>query len=268
MILNTHTYRTIKNALGFIPGAPSSSQLGEVMAAGWGFDSFHALKVGLHETETLLNRIPDRGDIYTDSMIERGQDMGIDREVSRSLALTMVLVQDGVLAVEMIEEFEELHGARAYRFDQTTQEWRDAVTAAMQILSEVAPGKAWILPLSNKIDWRHPDEDSDAMAKAMRVIDHDATEEPDIRLSRRYEDEEFYLTDKAQARGGHLPVTIAENVLAMCQHLLPDGAKALLLGPRGVVAVYEHFQICLVDYDHRDLQLQAPIMTLEGPEMI
>lgn len=268
MILNMYTYRTIKNALSLIPGAPGSAQLGELMAAAWDFRSFHALSLALQEVDEYLSNIPERADVNPELMIRRCAEMGIDHEVARSLALTMFLVQDADFAVEMMEEYEELRGARAYRFDQTTQQWRDTVRGAMSILSTAAPGRAWVLPLSGEIDWRHPVEASETLAKAMRVIEHDPLEDPDMLESRPYGDEEFDLTDQAAARGGYLPVTIAENVLGMCQNVLPDGMKALLLGPRGVVALYAQFEICLVEYDHRDLHLHAPIMTLEGPEMI
>lgn len=268
MILNMYTYRTIKNALALIPGAPGSSKLGELMAAAWEFPSYHALKAALEEVETRIAEIPDRAEIFADLLIERCEDMAIDREVARSLGATMLLVQDAEFAVEMMGEYDDLHGARAYRFDQTTEQWREAVTMAMRILSETAPGRAWILPLSNEIDWRHPDPDSQDIAHRMAVIDHDPLEEPDIRLVRPYRTEEFEMTDRAVDRGGYLPVTIAENVLGMCQQVMPEGAQWLLLGPRGVTVRYGHFDICLVDYDHRDLQLHAPIMTLEGPEMI
>lgn len=137
----------------------------------------------------------------------------------------------------------------------------------MAILAEAAPGLAWHLPLTEKLDWRHPSPDALDFAEFMRVIDRQPMEEPQIKDSRRYDVAEYEITDTAVARGGHLPVAIAENVMAMCQHLLPDGARHLILGPTGVVVKYEHFEICLVEYQHYDIMVHAPTLFLDGPEM-
>lgn len=265
MILNTHTYRTIKNALTLIPGAPSSAQLGEAMAAAWEFRSYHALNEHLSRVDTDLSEIPDRFDVHPDRMLRRLARLDVEPEPARSLALTMLLVQDGAFAVEMMEEFEELHGARAYRFDQTTPAWRETVTRAAEALAEHAPRKAWHLPLEDRLDWRHPDPDALDLSSALRVIPFG--EVPHLEDSRDLEAEEFEQTDRVTDQGGQLPVTIIENVLAMCQHLLPDGARHLLIGPTGVVVLYELFEICLVAYDHRERHLYPALYPADGPEM-
>lgn len=267
MILNTHTYRLIKNALTLVPGAPSSAQLGEAMAAAWEFRSYHQLKRHLDQVETDLSGIPPRLDVHPDRMIRRLVEMGVEPDACRSLALTMFLVQDGGFAVEMMGEFEELHGARAYRFDQTTPTWRAAVTLAAELLAEYAYGKAWHLPLEDRLDWRHPQPSALDLASALRVIPFtDAP--PRLEDSRERYEEEFEQTDKVVSQGGQLPVPVLENVLAMCQHLLPDGARHLILGPTGVVVLYDLFEICLVGYDHRERHLYPALYPGDGPAMI
>jgi len=266
MILNTHTYRTLKNALTLIPGAPSSAQLGEAMAAAWEFRSFHELNEHLTRVDTDLSEIPDRFDVHPDKMIRRLARLGVEPDACRSLALTMFLVQDGDFAVEMIEEFEELHGARAYRFDQTSAAWRDTVTRAAEVLAEHAPRKAWHLPIEEGLDWRHPDPDSQDISRAMRVIPFG--EIPHLEDSRDLDGEDFEETDRAAAaEGGQLPITIIENVLAMCQHLLPDGAKHLILGPTGVIVLYDLFEICLVEYNQMERHMYPVLYPGDGPEM-
>jgi hypothetical protein len=267
MILNTYTYRTLKNALTLIPGAPSSAQLGEAMAAAWEFRSYHALNEHLSRVETDLSEIPDRFDVHPDKMIRRLARLGVEPDACRSIALTMFLVQDGDFAVEMIGEFEELHGGRAYRFDQTTPTWRATVTLAAELLAEHAYGKAWHLPLSDRLDWRHPEPGALDLASALRVIPF-GEEPPRVLDSRDLEAEEFVQTDRVTDQGGQLPVTIMENVLAMCQHLLPDGALHLVLGPTGVTVLYEHFEICLVEYSHLELHMYPALYPEDGPEMI
>ena len=267
MILNTHTYRTLKNALTLIPGTPSSAQLGEAMAAAWEFRSFHQLRQHLEQVETDLSGIPPRLDVHPDLMIRRLAELGVGPEPARSLALTMFLVQDGVFAVEMMGEFEELHGARAYRFDQTSPTWRAAVTRAAEQLSEHAYGKAWHLPLSDRIDWRHPEPGALDLSSALRVIPFtDAP--PRVEDSRDLEAEEFAETDRVVDAGGQLPVAILENVLAMCQHLLPEGAQHLILGPTGVIALYDLFEICLVEYAHLERHVYPELYPGDGPEMM
>lgn len=268
MILNTHTYRTLKNALALVPGAPGSSHLGEAMAAAWGFRSFHQLTDRITRSETDLKALPEHRDIDPDRMIDRLLDLGTPSETGRSLALTMLLIQDGEFILEIMEDFQELQDTRAYRFDQTTAQWRDAITAAAKVLAEYAPGRTWHLPLEEEIDWRNPQEDSRDIAQAMRVIEHEPMEPPRISDSREYGGVEFELTDLAESRGGCLPVSIAEHVLTMCQQMLPEGAEHLVIGPRGVVVLYPAFEICLVDYDTRELQMHAPVMFMDGPEMI
>lgn len=268
MILNAHTYRTLKNALALVPGAPGSSHLGEAMAAAWGFRSFHKLNDYLTRSETDLNALPAHHDIFPDQMIDRLMDLGASGETGRSLALTMLVIQEGDFVLEMIEDIPEIQGARAYRFDQTTVQWRDAITEAAKVLAEYAPGRAWHLPLKDRIDWRHPQEESRDIARAMRIIEHEPMEAPRISDSRDYEGLEFELTDLAAARGGCLPVSLAEHVLTMCQQMLPEGAEHLVIGPTGVVVLYPGFEICLVEYDTRELQMHAPVMLLHGPEMI
>ena len=266
MILNTHTYRTIKNALTLVPGAPSSAQLGEAMAAAWEFPSFHALNEHLNQVDTDISEIPERFDVHPDEMIRRLARLGVEPDAARSLALTMLLVQDGAFAVEMIEEFEELHGARAYRFDQTSAAWRDTVAKAAGVLAEHAPRKAWHLPLEARLDWRHPDPDALDLSSALRVIPFG--ELPHLEDSRDLEAEEFDQTDRAASEeGGHLPVTLIENVLAMCQHLLPDGARHLILGPTGVIVLYDLFEICLVEYSHLERHMYPALYPGDGPEM-
>lgn len=267
MILNTHTYRTIKNALTLIPGAPSSAQLGEAMAAAWEFRSFHQLKQHLEQVETDLSGIPPRLDVHPDLMIRRLAELGVGPEPARSLALTMFLVQDGEFAVEMMGEFEELHGARAYRFDQTSPSWRSAVTRAAEQLSEHAYGKAWHLPLSDRLDWRHPEPGALDLSSALRVIPFtDAP--PRVEDSREFYGEEFEETDRVVDQGGQLPVTILENVLAMCQHVLPERARHLVLGPTGVVVLYDLFEICLVEYAHLERHVYPELYPGDEPEMM
>jgi len=267
MILNTYTYRTLKNALTLIPGAPSSAQLGEGMAAAWEFRSYHQLSRHLDQVETDLSEIPPRLDVHPDRMIRRLAEMGVAPDACRSLALTMFLAQDGDFAVEMMGEFEELHGARAYRFDQTTPSWRATVTMAAELLAEHAYGKAWHLPLNDRLDWRHPEPGALDLSSALRVIPF-GEELPRVSDSRDLAEEEFVQTDRVTDQGGQLPVTILENVLAMCQHLLPNGAQHLILGPTGVIVLYEQFEICLVGYDHRARHLYPALYPADGPDMM
>ena len=266
MILNTHSYRTLKNALTLVPGAPSSAQLGEAMAAAWEFRSYHQLRQHLDRVETDLSEIPERFDVHPDRMIRRLAEIGVEPDVARSLALTMLLVQDGAFAVEMMEEFEELHGGRAYRFDQTTPTWRATVTLAAELLAEHAYGKAWHLPLEDRLDWRHPEPGALDLSSALRVIPFG--EVPHLEDSRELEAEEFVQTDRAAAEEmGQLPVTIIENVLAMCQHILPDGARHLILGPTGVIVLYDLFEICLVEYNHMERHPNPALYPADSPEM-
>ena len=266
MILNTHTYRLIKNALTPVPGVPSSAQLGEAMAAAWEFPSFHALNEYLTRVDTNLSEIPERFDVHPDRMIKRLARLGVEPDACRSLALTMFLVQDGDFALELMGDFEELHRARAYRFDQTSAAWRDAVTKAAGVLAEHAPRKAWHLPLAAGLDWRHPLY-ANNLAGALQVIPFG--EIPHLEDSRDLTGEEFDQTDRAAAaEGGHLPITLIENVLGMCQHLLPDGARHLVLGPTGVVVLYDLFEICLVEYSHLELHMYPALYPEDGPVMI
>jgi hypothetical protein len=266
MILNTYTYRTLKNALTLVPGAPSSAQLGEAMAAAWEFRSYHALNEHLERVETDLSNIPDRFDVHPDKMIRRLKRLDVEDDAAQNLALTMFLVQDGEFAVEMIEEFEELHGARAYRFDQTSASWRDAVAEAAGVLAEHAPRKAWHLPFTAELDWRHPDPDARDLASAMRVIPFE--DAPHLEDSRDLNGEDFEETDRAAStEWGHLPVTLVENVLGMCQHLLPDGARHLIIGPTGVIVLYDLFEICLVEYSHLERHMYPALYPGDGPEM-
>jgi hypothetical protein len=267
MILNTNTYRIIKNVLTTVPFAPSSAQLGEAMAAAWEFRSFHQLKQHLDQVETDLSGIPPRLDVHPDRMIRRLAEMGVDPDPCRSLALTMFLVQDGDFAVEMTGEFEELHGARAYRFDQTSPLWRRRVHVAVEMLTEHARGKAWHLPLGERLDWRHPEPGALDLASALRVIPF-GEELPRVSDSRDLGREEFEQTDLVVDQGGHLPITVIENVLAMCQHHLPDGARHLLIGPTGIVVLYEFFEICLVEYNHREKHRYPALYPGDGPGMM
>lgn len=268
MILNTYTYRTLKNALTLVPGAPSSARLGEAMAAAWEFPSFHALNEHLARVDIDLSGIPERFDVHPEKMILRLAGLGVEPDVCRSLALTMFLVQDGDFAVDMIGEFEELHDARAYRFDQTSPAWRDAVTRAAGILADHAPGKAWHLPLEDRHDWRHPEPGAIDLASALRVIPF-GEEIPRLSDSREMEAEEFDQTDSASLeQEGHLPFTILENVLGMCQNLLPDGAQHMILGPTGIIVLYEQFEICLAEYSHLERHLYPALYPSDGPEMM
>jgi len=266
MILNTHTYRILKNALTLVPGAPSSAQLGEAMAASWEFRSYHALNEHVERVETDLGRIPERFDVQPDKMLRRLKRLDVEDDAACNLALTMLLVQDGQFGVEMVEEYEELHGARAYRLDQTSSAWRETVSRAAGILAEHAPRKAWHLPFTAELDWRHPDPDARDIASAMRVIPFG--EVPHLDDSLDLDGEDFEQTDRAaSSEGGHLPVTIIENVLAMCQHLLPDGARHLIIGPTGVIVLYDLFEICLVEYSHLELHMYPALYPGDGPEM-
>lgn len=88
------------------------------MAAAWDFPSFHSLRNAITAAETSIGEIPERYDVQPDLMMDRCASLGIRLETARSLALTMFLVQDGEYAVEMMEDYEELHGARALSLRQ------------------------------------------------------------------------------------------------------------------------------------------------------
>ena len=249
MILTEPNRLAIRTALAAVPGAPSPDELDEAMAAAWNFRNFQALCREIGRIETDLTRIPSRAGIRPDQMIDYLGMTGVDHLVARRLALTMLLAQDGDLAVMRLAEHRELHGTCAHRFDLTTPQWRASIQRAIATLLACAPGKAWhVTLLEGCCPGRagEPDIQDADLAACLRVIDHTPGTAPDLARSRFLNDEDFAQSEAAERLpGGLLPITLIENVLGMCGPHLPAGMRHLVISAAGANAIYELFEIRL-----------------------
>lgn len=244
MILNSITYRQIKNTLAKVPGAPGSAQLGEAMAAGWGLPDFHALKQVIDAVETDLSVLPRHYDLHPARMIERLRKIGSDETTAKNLALTMLLTQEGDAALEWIDDVPEVIGATVYRLDITAGRWQDEVERVARILWRHAPGVTWRLPLDHLQGsaWRYIDDTTEDYSTELRML---SPGKPGLR---ELDEDDYEADERAIADGGVLPIQILESALNTCSGYLPEGARVAVIEDGGIFVRYDKFNFCLAHF--------------------
>lgn len=140
-LITEKTFRKFKSILGLIPGAPTSARLGEVIAAGWGFEDHNDLRTYIEQEETSFRFLPEGRDVHIGALMARLSDFGCESAVARDFAATFIALNDGPLFYETPEEYPEVAGGRVIRLDVLSERMRGAV---LRFIDEA--GDFWTKP--------------------------------------------------------------------------------------------------------------------------
>lgn len=131
MILTKNSFRILKNALSKVPGAPGSAKLGEIMARGFGFPDYHALKTHLEAIEASLDWQPDLTTLDYESL--EAATEGMDAQERADFHATFFALWVGDIFFEDLDSYPEIilgdENGRVMLLDTLPQAYVDAAEA-------------------------------------------------------------------------------------------------------------------------------------------
>ncbi len=215
-LITEQTLRKFKNILGLIPGCPTSARLGEVIAAGWGFTDYHDLKTTIDQVETSFLQEPEGRDVQIDALMERLASFGCEGQAALDIGATFLSLNDGSMYHEAPEEWPEVEGGRAIRFDILSDRKKAATKAYFEAVGQIWDDPSFLF----RIRTAEAAEDEDHNYWRLQISD---AGEPGMWRAPDNEDDE--QIEEIGVSVGTLPVHLFEQLLQLVEPVIPEVAS-------------------------------------------